>query len=80
MIDLLLVKDVEFLLYCLVDAIRMEDRLGQLFISETKYGPMVHAKLGIAEENWVNCCSGETKGAGIAEAEETWLIIDGPPG
>jgi len=30
----------------------MVDNLsGKWFVSETKYGPFVHAKLGIAEEN-----------------------------
>ncbi len=28
-----------------------ENISGEWFISETKYGPFVHAKLGIAEEN-----------------------------
>jgi len=68
---------------CPVDAIRMEDRLsGQLFISETKYGPMVHAKLGIAEENSGKLITlVKQKAQEIAEAEgKTWLIIDGPPG
>ncbi len=68
---------------CPVDAIRMEDRLsGQLFISETKYGPMVHAKLGIAEENSGKLVAlVKQKAQEIAEAEgKTWLIIDGPPG
>jgi MinD superfamily P-loop ATPase len=37
---------------CPVDAISMKDTIaGEWYISETKYGPMVHAKLGIAEEN-----------------------------
>jgi len=68
---------------CPVDAIRMEDRLsGQLFISETKYGPMVHAKLGIAEENSGKLVAlVKQKAQEIAEAEgKTWLIVDGPPG
>lgn len=68
---------------CPVDAIRMEDRLsGQLFISETKYGPMVHAKLGIAEENSGKLVAMvKQKAQEIAETEgKTWLIVDGPPG
>ena len=37
---------------CPEDAIKMEENLsGEWFISNTKYGPLVHAKLGIAEEN-----------------------------
>lgn len=68
---------------CPVDAIRMEDRLsGQLFISEAKYGPMVHAKLGIAEENSGKLVAMvKQKAQEIAETEgKTWLIVDGPPG
>lgn len=39
-------------LICPAEAIRMEENLsGEWFISETKYGPMVHAKLGVAQEN-----------------------------
>ena len=68
---------------CPVDAIRMEDRLsGQLFISETKYGPMVHAKLGIAEENSGKLVAMvKQKAQEIAEAKgKAWFIVDGPPG
>lgn len=68
---------------CPVDAIGMEDNIsGKWFVSETKYGPLVHARLNIAEEN-----SGKlvTKVRQIAKeiAEENrmdYIIIDGPPG
>ncbi|RKX69494.1 (4Fe-4S)-binding protein, partial [candidate division WOR-3 bacterium] len=37
---------------CPVGAVRTTDhRSGEYFISTTKYGPMVHAQLGVAEEN-----------------------------
>ena len=37
--------------FCPVDAIEFNDSInGQWFISDTRFGPMVHAKLGIAEE------------------------------
>ena len=37
---------------CPVDAIEMEySQSGEWFVSKTKYGPFVHAKLGIGEEN-----------------------------
>lgn len=70
-------------LACPNEAIRMEDHCqGQLFISETRFGPMIHAKLGVAEEN-----SGKLvtfvrqKAKAIAEAKNKDLIIvDGPPG
>lgn len=39
-------------LVCPVQAIQMkENHCGEWYISETKYGPLVHARLGIAEEN-----------------------------
>jgi MinD superfamily P-loop ATPase len=68
---------------CPQGAIKMENRLsGEWFVSNTKYGPLVHAKLGIAEEN-----SGKLvtivrqKAKLIAEKENReFIIIDGPPG
>lgn len=68
---------------CPVQAISMEEnRSGEWFISETKYGPLVHAKLGIAEENsgkLVTLVKNEAKK--IAEKEnKDYLIVDGPPG
>jgi len=39
-------------LVCEDEAVRVRDAVnGEWFISETKYGPMSHAKLGIAQEN-----------------------------
>ena len=36
---------------CPVQAIKMQENLsGEWFISQTRFGPMVHAKLGIAQE------------------------------
>ncbi|MEW6556805.1 MAG: ATP-binding protein [Elusimicrobiota bacterium] len=64
-------------------AIKMEDNLsGEWFISETKYGPFVHAKLGIAEENSGKLVTAVRQNAKlIAEKENRDLIIiDGPPG
>ncbi|MCP4651333.1 MAG: P-loop NTPase [PVC group bacterium] len=68
---------------CPVKAITMQDNLsGEWFISETKYGPMVHAKLGIAEENsgkLVTLVKKQSKK--IAEDfQKDYLIVDGPPG
>lgn len=55
---------------------------GEWFISETRFGPMVHARLGIAEENsgkLVTLIRQETKK--MAEERNLELIItDGPPG
>ncbi|MDD4907604.1 MAG: 4Fe-4S binding protein [Candidatus Omnitrophica bacterium] len=68
---------------CPVGAIKMEENLaGEWFISETRFGPMVHAKLGIAEEN-----SGKLVSLVRKQAKELaekgnfdWVIIDGAPG
>jgi len=55
---------------------------GEWFISETRFGPMVHARLGIAEEN-----SGKLvtlvrqQGKRVAEEHRRDLLLtDGPPG
>jgi len=55
---------------------------GEWYLSETRFGPMVHARLGIAEENsgkLVSLVRQEAKK--ISEKEKLDLIItDGPPG
>jgi MinD superfamily P-loop ATPase len=55
---------------------------GQWFISDSRFGPMVHARLGIAEENsgrLVSLVRQEAKK--VAETEGAGLILtDGPPG
>jgi MinD superfamily P-loop ATPase len=55
---------------------------GQWFVSETRFGPMVHARLGIAEEN-----SGKLVSLVRREARELarergleLILTDGPPG
>ncbi len=68
---------------CPKDAIEMEDRIsGEWFVSQTKYGPFVHAKLGIAQENSGKLVSQVRKKAKeIAEKSGfDFVIIDGPPG
>jgi MinD superfamily P-loop ATPase len=68
---------------CPVGAIKLEENLsGEWFVSETKYGPFVHAKLGIAEENSGKLVSVvRQKAKEIAEKENLdYMIIDGPPG
>jgi len=69
--------------FCPADAIEFNDSInGQWFISDTRFGTMVHAKLGIAEENsgkLVFLIRKETKR--IAEEQKKDLIIvDGSPG
>ncbi len=68
---------------CPAEAITMEENLsGHWFISETKYGPLVHARLGIAQEN-----SGKLVALVRQQAKEIaekqgagFIISDGPPG
>ncbi|RQV98005.1 4Fe-4S dicluster domain-containing protein, partial [bacterium] len=69
--------------FCPVDAISFEPAInGKWFISDTRFGPMVHAKLGIAEENsgkLVTLIRKEAKR--IAEEQKKDLVvIDGSPG
>lgn len=68
---------------CPVDAISMKDTIsGEWYISKTKYGPMVHAKLGIAEENSGKLVSVVRQHAKSLAQEKNldYVIIDGPPG
>ncbi|MFC1956813.1 4Fe-4S binding protein [Chloroflexota bacterium] len=68
---------------CPAEAITMGENLsGHWFISETRYGPLVHARLGIAQENSGKLVAQVRKQAKkIAENEGKDLIIsDGPPG
>jgi MinD superfamily P-loop ATPase len=68
---------------CPEKAVSMKERLsGQWFISDTKEGPMVHARLGIAAENSGKLVSLVRQAAkDLAEKEKrNIIIIDGPPG
>lgn len=68
---------------CPAGAITLEENIsGEWFISNTKYGPLVHAKLGIAEENSGKIVSQVRQAAKeIAEKDNLdYVIIDGPPG
>ncbi len=68
---------------CPVDAITMQEcSAGEWFISQSKYGPLVHARLGIAQEN-----SGKLVALVRHKAKELareqgidYIISDGPPG
>lgn len=68
---------------CPVKAITMKEAVsGEWFISDTKYGPFVHAKLGVAEGNSGKLVS-VIRQAAIEIAEEQGkhtILIDGPPG
>jgi len=69
--------------FCPVTAIALNEAVnGQWFLSDTRFGPMVHAKLGIAQEN-----SGKLvtlirrKAKEIAEERKLDLVVvDGSPG
>ena len=69
--------------FCPEDAIEFPiNTCGELFISETRCGPMVHARLGIAEDN-----SGKLVSLTRKEARElakkrglNLILTDGPPG
>jgi len=68
---------------CPEDAVIMKENLcGHWFISQTRYGPLVHARLGIAQEN-----SGKLVAVVRQEAKRIakekkldYIISDGPPG
>jgi len=68
---------------CPVEAIAMNEcKAGEWFISNTKYGPLVNARLGIAQEN-----SGKLVALVRQHAKEIaeqgkldYIISDGPPG
>ncbi|MFO7963689.1 MAG: P-loop NTPase [Desulfobacterales bacterium] len=69
--------------FCPEEAIDFpENTCGEWYISDTRFGPMVHARLGIAEENsgkLVTLVRQEAKK--LAEQNHIDLIItDGPPG
>jgi MinD superfamily P-loop ATPase len=69
--------------FCPVQAIELKDRhCGEWHLSETRFGPMVHARLGIAEEN-----SGKLVALIRKQAKATAenrncdiILIDGSPG
>jgi len=68
---------------CPVEAITMKENLsGEWFISNTKYGPLVHARLGIAQENSGKLVALVRQQARqLAEKDGFDCIInDGPPG
>jgi MinD superfamily P-loop ATPase len=69
--------------FCPNDAIEFKDAInGQWFISDTRFGPMVHARLGPAEENsgkLVSLIRKEAKRI-AAEQNKDLIIVDGSPG
>jgi len=70
-------------LVCPVDAIQGRENItGRWYVSGTDYGPMAHAKLGIAEENSGRLVTAVRARAGqLADELKRELILgDGPPG
>jgi MinD superfamily P-loop ATPase len=69
--------------FCPADAIEFSDCInGQWFVSDTRFGPTVHAKLGVAEENsgkLVTVIRKEAKRI-AQEQKKDLLIVDGSPG
>jgi len=68
---------------CPTEAITMRDNMaGYWFISDTKYGPLVHARLGIAQENSGKLVAVVRQQARKVAEEQAldYIISDGPPG
>jgi MinD superfamily P-loop ATPase len=68
---------------CPLDAIAMKDSMsGHSFISETKYGYLCHARLGIAQENSGKLVALVRQNAKLIAQRENLdhIITDGPPG
>ena len=68
---------------CPDEAITMRENLsGHWFISDTKYGPLVHARLGIAQENSGKLVALVRQQAKLSAEKQglDYIISDGPPG
>jgi len=68
---------------CPVNAVTMQPCMaGHWFISDTRYGTLVHARLGIAEENSGKLVALVRNNAKIIAEKENldYIISDGPPG
>lgn len=68
---------------CPANAIDFEEKIcGEIYTSETRYGPFVYARLGVAEENSGKLVTAvRQKARTIAENQKKeYVIIDGPPG
>lgn len=69
--------------FCPAGAIEMRQCVcGQWFVSDTVYGPFVHARLGAGEENSGKLVTLVRHEARIIAEERKldWIIVDGPPG
>ena len=69
--------------FCPEEAISLKEKLcGEWYVSETHYGPLVHAQIGIGEENSGKLVSlVKRKARQIAEDIcADFVLVDGPPG
>lgn len=69
--------------FCPVKAIEFTERdCGEWMVSKTRFGPMVHARLGIAAENSGKLVSTVRREARrmAEEGNHHYIIVDGPPG
>jgi MinD superfamily P-loop ATPase len=68
---------------CPADAARLTDpETGEWYVSDTRYGPLVHARLGVGQENSGKLVTTvKNRAVEIASDEGLdWVIVDGPPG
>jgi len=68
---------------CPAKAIKMVDKkAGEVFISETRFGPLTHAQLGVAEETSGLLVSLVRNTARMVakKYDKDLIVIDGPPG
>ena len=68
---------------CPVEAVRMNDRLcGEWYESSTRFGPLVHASLGIGEENSGKLVTTVRKASQATAQEQGYevVLVDGSPG
>lgn len=69
--------------FCPAEAIEMRECIsGEWYVSKTRYGPFVHAKLGAGEENSGKLVTVVRHHAKLIAEENglDWIIVDGPPG
>jgi len=68
---------------CPEEAITMQENLsGHFFISATKYGPLVYARLGVAQENSGKLVAAVRQQARLITEQQglEYILSDGPPG
>ncbi|MGQ9573417.1 MAG: ATP-binding protein [Dehalococcoidia bacterium] len=68
---------------CPEQAVTMVDRLaGHWYVSDTRYGPLVHARLGAGQENSGKLVTAVRQKARIIAEEggSAYILSDGPPG